>query len=282
MEQGIIDFSGKVILVTGGGAGIGRETARAFAGLGAHVVVLEVDEARTSEVTLELGPDSLVVAGDATDPGTVAALAGTINETYGRLDVLVNNVGHFMTRPTPFEMLTDQQLDYTYRMNLKHVFIVTRAMIPLLRAAGAGFNIVNISSIEGFRGIPRFAAYGAFKAAITGFTQSLALELGPEGIRVNVVAPETTDTAQVPLDRMIHESQRHNIPRWIPLGRFGTPSDIAGCVLFLASPLASWVSGTVIHADGGALAAAGWYRDDQGGWTNMPVINGNSSRPAVS
>lgn len=278
----MIDFSGKVVLITGGGAGIGRETALAFAGLDGKVVILEVDPARASDVRAELGSDALVVEGDATDPDVVAALASSIAEKYGKLDVLVNNVGHFMTRPTPFEKLTDEQLDDIYRMNLKHVFLVTRVMLPLLRNAGRGASIVNISSIEGFRGIPRFAAYGAFKAAITGFTQSLALELGPEGIRVNVVAPETTDTAQVPIDRMVHESQRHNIPRWIPLGRFGTPSDIAGCVLFLASPLASWVSGTVIHADGGALAAAGWYQDDQGGWTNMPVIKGNSSRPAAS
>lgn len=278
----MIDFSGKVVLITGGGAGIGRETAVQFNGLGANVVVLEVDGARAREVRSELGPDSLVVEGDATEAEDVAALAQSITEKYGRLDVLVNNVGHFMTRPTPFEKLTDEQLDDIYRINLKHVFLVTRVMLPLLRVVDAGASIVTISSIEGFRGIPRFAAYGAFKAAITGFTQSLALELGPEGIRVNVVAPETTDTAQVPLDRMIHESQRHNIPKWIPLGRFGTPSDIAGCVLFLASPLASWVSGTVIHADGGALAAAGWYQDDEGGWTNMPVVKGNSSRPAAS
>ncbi len=277
----MIDFSGKVVLITGGGAGIGRETARQFAGLGANVVVLEVDGARVGEVRSELGPDSLVVEGDATDAEDVAALAHDIRARYGRLDVLVNNVGHFVIRPTPFENITDEQLDDIYRVNLKHVFLVTRVMLPLLRVAGAGASIITISSIEGFRGIPRFAAYGAFKAAITGFTQSLALELGPEGIRVNVVAPETTDTAQIPLDRMIHESQRHNIPKWIPLGRFGTPSDIAGCVLFLASPLASWVSGTVIHADGGALAAAGWYQDDQGGWTNTPVIKGISSRPAV-
>ena len=281
-EPDIIDFKDKVVLVTGGGAGIGRETAREFAELDAHVVVLEVDERRVSGLESELRGDPLVVVGDATAAGDVTSLAAAIEEKYGRLDVLVNNVGHFMTRPTPFEKLTDEQLDDIYRINLKHVFLVTRLMLPLLRAADPGASIVNISSIEGFRGIPQFAAYGAFKAAITGFTQSLALELGPEGIRVNVVAPETTDSAQVPLDRMIHESQRHHIPRWIPLGRFGTPSDIAGCVLFLASPLASWVSGTVIHADGGALAAAGWYRDDQGTWTNMPVMKGNSLRPAVS
>ena len=276
----MIDFNGRVVLVTGGGAGIGRATVSAFADLAASVVVLEVDSARVDELRGQVTGKVVVVEGDATDAGDVAALAATIGERYGRLDVLVNNVGHFVTRPTPFEEFTDDQIDDIYRVNLKHVFLMTRTMLPLLRAADENASITTISSIEGFRGIPRFAVYGAFKAAITGFTMSLALELGPEGIRVNAVAPETTDSAQVPLDRMIHESQRHHIPRWIPLGRFGTPEDIAGCVLFLASPLAGWVSGTVVHADGGALAAAGWYRDDKGTWTNMPVIKGNSLRPA--
>lgn len=276
----MIDFDGKVVLVTGGGAGIGRATVVAFADLGASVVALEVDPARAEGLRGQLDDRALVVTGDATVDADVSALADRIGERYGRLDVLVNNVGHFMTRPTPFERLTDEQIDDVYRVNLKHIFLVTRAMLPLLRAADGSPSITNVSSIEGFRGIPRFAVYGAFKAAVTGFTMSLALELGPEGIRVNAVAPETTDSSQVPLDRMIHESQRHHIPRWIPLGRFGTPQDIAGCVLFLASPLAAWVSGTVVHADGGALAAAGWYRDDQGTWTNMPVIKGNSGKPA--
>ncbi|MCV7089173.1 SDR family NAD(P)-dependent oxidoreductase [Mycobacterium interjectum] len=276
----MIDFNGKVVLVTGGGAGIGRATMTAFADLGASVIALEVDPSRSDDLRSRLGDRGLVVTGDATAAADVTALADTIGNRYGRLDVLVNNVGHFMTRPTPFERLTDEQIDDIYRVNLKHIFLVSRVMLPLLRAAASGASITNVSSIEGFRGIPQFAVYGAFKAAVTGFTMSLALELGPEGIRVNAVAPETTDSAQVPLDRMIHESQRHNIPRWIPLGRFGTPQDIAGCVLFLASPLAAWVSGSVVHADGGALAAAGWYRDDEGTWTNMPVIKGNSGKPA--
>lgn len=275
----MIDFAGRVVLVTGGGAGIGRATAQAFAGLGANVVVLEVDAARAAELRSELGPDSLVLECDVNDVGAVSDAVAQVEQRFGKLNALVNNVGHFITRPTPFEWLTDDQIDRIYRANLGHVFLVTRKALPLLRAAGDA-SIVNVTSIEGFRGIPGFAVYGAFKAALTGFTMSLALELGPEGIRVNAVAPETTDTAQVPLDRLIHESQRHQIPRWIPLGRFGTPADIAGCVLFLASPLASWVSGTVVHADGGALAAAGWYRDDQGAWTNMPVIKGNSGRAA--
>lgn len=273
----MLDFSGKVVLITGGGAGIGRATASAFAASGAAVVVLEL----ASDNAVGLAEQGIeAVQGDATSVADVAALAATIGDRFGRLDVLVNNVGHVVTKPMRFEKVTDEQIDEVYRMNLGHVFGVTRAMLPLLRASGEGGSIVNVTSIEAHRGIPGFAVYGAFNAALTGFTMSLALELGPEGIRVNAVAPETTDSAQVPLDTMIHPTQRHNVSRWIPLGRFGKPADIAGCVLFLASPLAAWVSGTVVHADGGALAAAGWYRDDRGAWTNMPVIRGSSGRPA--
>jgi 3-oxoacyl-[acyl-carrier protein] reductase len=280
----VLEFGGRVVLITGGGAGIGRETALMFGHLGASVVVLEINAKHAGGVRAELdgeGIDALVIEGDVGDPATVDALAEAIGERHGKLDVLVNNVGHFVTRPTPFERITDDQLDELYRVNLKHIFLVTRSMLPLLRKASSGASIVNISSIEGFRGIPGFVPYGTFKAAVTGFTMSLALELGPEGIRVNAVAPETTDSAQVPLERMIHESQRHNIPRWIPLGRFGRPADSAGCVVFLASELAGWVTGTVVHPDGGALAAAGWYRDERNAWTNMPVIKGNSAQPAA-
>ena len=276
----MIDFSGRVVLVTGGGAGIGRATVAAFADLGATVAVLEIDAGYAAELRRSYAEQVVVVEGDASNTADVTALADVIDERFGRLDVLVNNVGHVVTRPMRFENLTDDQIDDVYRLNLKHIFVVTRSMLPLLRAAGGSSSIVNVSSVEALRGIPGFSVYGAFKTAITGFTMSLALELGPEGIRVNAVAPETTDSAQVVLDDMIHPSQRHNIPRWIPLGRFGTPEDVAGCVLFLASPLAAWVTGTVVRADGGSLAASGWYRDDRGKWTNMPVIKGNSARPA--
>lgn len=276
----MIDFSGQVVLVTGGGAGIGRATVSAFVDCGATVVVIEIDAARAAELRQSYEERVLVVEGDTSDPAGVTTLAEVIGERYGRLNVLVNNVGHVVTRPMRFENLSDDQIDDIYRLNLKHIFLVTRTMLPLLRAADGSSSIVNVSSVEALRGIPGFSVYGAFKTAITGFTMSLALELGPEGIRVNAVAPETTDSAHVVLDDMIHPSQRHNIPRWIPLGRFGTPEDIAGCVLFLASSLAAWVTGTVVRADGGSLAAAGWYRDDRGKWTNMPVIKGNSSRPA--
>lgn len=198
----MLDFSDTVVAITGGGAGIGRATVSAFVELGAQVVVLEIDQDRAAELTDRTG--ILVVRGDATVAGDVAAFTDAVADRHGRLDVLVNNVGHFVTRPTRFEKLTDEEIDAVYRANLGHAFTVTRAMLPLLRAGGPGGSIVNVTSIEAHRGIPGFAVYGAFKAALTGFTMSLALELGPEGIRVNAVAPETTDTAQVPLNTMIH------------------------------------------------------------------------------
>jgi 3-oxoacyl-[acyl-carrier protein] reductase len=278
----MMDFKDKVVLVTGGGGGIGRETAESFGRLGATVAVIEKHAGRAEEVRAvlrTLGAEPLVVAGDVTDTTTVNSVADMIAARFGHLDVLVNNVGHYIVPPAPFEKYTDEQIEDSYRINLKHVFTVTRAAIPLLRRADGGASIICVSSIEGYRGMPGLAPYGAFKAAITAFTMTMALELGPDKIRVNVVAPETTDTLQVPIHRMIHEAQRHNLCRWTPLGRYGEPSDIAGCILFLASPLAAWVTGTTIHVDGGALAAAGWYRDDQGVWTNMPVIKGNGLRP---
>ena len=124
---------------------------------------------------------------------------------------------------------------------------------------------------DAFRGIPMQVVYSAFKAGVVQFTKSLALDLGGDGIRVNAIAPDLTQTIQVPYDRWVPEAQEHLIPRWVPVGRFGTPDDIAGVALFLASDLSAFVTGTTVHADGGSLAAGGWYRTERGGWTNRPL-----------
>jgi 3-oxoacyl-[acyl-carrier protein] reductase len=113
--------------------------------------------------------------------------------------------------------------------------------------------------------------YSAFKAGIAQFTKSLALELGNDGIRVNSIAPDLTQSIQVDYDRWVPADQQHLIPTWVPVGRFGTPDDIAGVALFLASDLSAFVTGTTVHADGGSLAAGGWFRTDRGGWTNRPL-----------
>ena len=268
-----LDFTGRTVLVTGGGVGIGRAIAEAFGAAGATLVIAEIDPARAEAVEAAL-PAARVIRCDVTQRGVPAMLAERIAAETGRLDVLVNNVGHFL-HAKPFAMMAEDEIDAVFDVNLGQIFRMTRAMIPLLRAAAPGSSIINISSIEAFRGIPNCSVYAAAKAGITGLTKSLALELGPEGIRVNDIAPETTDTPQVALDYMIPPENRAHESRWIPLGRFGRPSDCAGAALYLASPLAEWVTGTAIHVDGGALAASGWYRTPQGEWSNVPLITGN-------
>lgn len=274
----IIDFTGKTVLVTGGGAGIGRAIAEAFGQAGANVVVAEIDPQRAEELEKVLRAaktNALVSVTDVRDSTQVGALMQAVEKRFGGLDVLVNNVGDFLRIAKPFEQLSDDELDQLYATNLKSVFIVSRGAIPLLQKNAPGGSIISISSIEAFRGIPRTVVYSALKHAITGFTRSLALELGPAGIRVNAIAPETTETPQVPVHSLIAEEHRDHIARWIPLGRFGEPRDAAGAALFLASDLASWITGTTINLDGGALAAGGWYRDPNGLWTNVPVVSGN-------
>lgn len=271
----MFDFRGKTVVVTGGGAGIGRATAEAFAQAGARVAVIEIDAGRAAEVRGALGADALVIEGDVTKAADVARAAAQVEAAFGGLDVLVNNVGDFLRIVRPFETLTDDEIAQIYAVNLGQVFSVTKAFIPLIKRRGAGGSIVSVSSIEGYRGIPNCTPYAACKAAIAGFTKSLALELGPAGIRVNLIAPETTDTPQVPVSQILPEEHRHHVPRWVPLGRFGQPQDMASGVLFLASDHAAWITGTTLHIDGGALAAGGWYRDPRDVWTNLPVITGN-------
>lgn len=268
-----LDFAGKTVLVTGGGVGIGRAIAEAFAGAGAQVVIAEIDPANADAAEAAM-PSARVIRCDVRQRGVGAMLAERIAAETGKLDVLVNNVGHFV-HARPFAMLEDEEAEEILDVNLGQMLRMTRAMIPLLRKGAPGSSIINVTSIEAHRGIPYCSVYAAAKWAVTGFTKSLALELGPEGIRVNTIAPETTDTPQVALDIMIPPENRAHEERWIPLGRFGRPSDCAGAALYLASPLAAWVTGSAINIDGGALAAAGWYRTPQGEWTNVPLISGN-------
>ena len=269
----MIDYSGKHVLVTGGGVGIGRGIAEAFAAAGAHVFIAEIDPQRAADVAAAI-PSADVIVCNVLDRSVPAMLAERIDAKAGRLDVLVNNVGHFV-HALPFAMLSGDQADELLDVNLGQLLRMTAAMLPLLRKSAPGSSIINVTSIEAYRGIPYCSVYAAAKAGIAGFTKSLALELAPEGIRVNDIAPETTDTPQVALDVMIPPENRANADKWIPLGRFGRPEDCAGAALYLASPLASWVTGTAIHVDGGALAAAGWTRTPSGEWTVVPMVTGN-------
>ena len=276
----MLTLKGKTALVTGGGGGIGRGIVEAFGNYGAQVVVAELMPERADAVRAALEAakvDHLVVQADVREEAQVNGLIKQIEDRFGKLNVLVNNVGTAST-PKPFEETTNADWDFEYQINLRHMFLVTRAAIALMRKSGPGGSIINLSSIEAFRGIPMLTVYGAFKAGAIGFTQSLALELGHEGIRVNAIAPETTESEAIQPSKWIRPEDLGAIPSAIPLGRFGTPADAAGCAVFLASDLSAWVTGTTIHLDGGALAAAGWHRLENGAWTNAPVISKGALR----
>jgi NAD(P)-dependent dehydrogenase (short-subunit alcohol dehydrogenase family) len=265
-------LAGKVAVVTGGGGGIGRGISERFAREGAHVVVAEIDDARAQETADEIvagGGDALALVADVRNEVDVDRVVSHTLDTHGRIDVLVNNVGHYGGARRAFhEQAPEDWLDL-YRVNLEHVLLCSRAVLPSMVERGHGA-IVNLSTIEAFRGIPTRAVYSAFKAGITGFTKSLAVEYAAHGIRVNAIAPDVTETLQVPYSTWLRDDEARMVPAWVPVGRFGTPADIAGVAVFLASELAAFVTGTTVHADGGTFAAGGWFPTEEGGWTNRP------------
>jgi NAD(P)-dependent dehydrogenase (short-subunit alcohol dehydrogenase family) len=273
-----ISMQGRIALVTGGAAGIGRAIAESFARLGAKVIIADNDTGRLEEAQRrfrEEGWDLHPVECDVRRTDSVRDLMKEIDTRHAGLDVLVNNVGDILGIIKPLERMTDEDIEAVYQVILRHVLVTTREAIPLLKMRAPGGSIITISSIEGYRGLPRLVPYATFKLGIEGFTRSLALELGPSGIRVNAIAPETTETQQIRPSEWIAPEHRDRVAQWIPLGRFGVPEDTAGCAVFLATELSAWVTGTTIHCDGGALAAAGWYRTPEGRWTNTPLIEGS-------
>ena len=261
-------LAGKVAVVTGGGGGIGRGIVERFAREGARVVFAEIDADRARETQAAIGEGVIGVVSDVRDDDAAHALLTAATDEFGPIDILVNNVGHYGGARKAFHEQSDAEWDELYAVNLEHVFRMTRAVIPSM--LGRGGSIVNVSTIEAFRAIPTRAVYSAFKAAITGFTRSIAVEYGREGIRVNAIAPDVTETLQVPYSKWIGADEQHMIPAWVPLGRFGQPADLAGVALFLASDLSAFVTGTTVHVDGGTYASSGWFPTEEGGWTNRP------------
>ena len=268
-----ITLNGKVALVTGGGAGIGRAIAEAFLALGSRVVVADNDVRKIEPLQRELGENALVVRADVTVAADVATVMQAVGDRFGKLDILVNNAGHHLGLVRTLDETTDDDIARLFDINLRQIFVVTRAALPLMRRSGAGGSIINVSSIEAFRGNPYNAIYTAFKHGVTGFTRAMALELGPENIRVNGIAPETTETEQVPVGLMVKpEFSEQN--RTLPLGRYGKPADHAGTAVYFATDMSAWVTGTTALVDGGGLAASGFQRMPNGKWTIGPLVSG--------
>ncbi|OBI18986.1 MULTISPECIES: SDR family NAD(P)-dependent oxidoreductase [unclassified Mycobacterium] len=269
-------LSGRVAVVTGGGGGIGAATARVFAAHGAHVVIVDVDAALAAGTVDDIaaaGGSAVAVVSDVRDADAVDDLARSVLDRYGRADVLVNNVGHWLRHPGDFVDTDAQFWDELYRINLHHVFLVTRAFLPAMTARRAGA-IVNVSSVEGLRGYPEDPVYAAFKAAVIQFTRSLAVQVGRHGVRVNAIAPDVTESLQVPYSQWLSPEEQAQWPQWVPVGRMGVPEDQADVILFLASDLSAFVTGHTIPTDGGTGAAGGWFRSSRRPdreWTNRPI-----------
>ena len=246
-------LEGRRALITGATANIGAATARRFAEEGARLVLVDRDPAieEAAATIRNSGGDASAVVADVSVPDEVEALAPIVDDVLGGLDVLVNNAA--IQRVGTVESIEVDEWDEIFAINVRGYFLTVRALLPALRASDAAA-IVNTSSQVGLHGAPGATAYSATKGAVIAFTKALALELAPEGIRVNAIAPGWVDTAfNTPAITMLGGPEAHAeiVRATIPLGRQARPEEIAAGTLYLASDLSSYMTGQVLPVDGG-------------------------------
>lgn len=254
-----LDFTGKVVVISGGASGIGLGTGKLFAKHGASVVLLDINESQgemaVGEIAAE-GYEATFMKCDVTNEENVSSVIKNIDEKFGKIDVLFNNAG-VTVRKTVVD-LTEKEWDFVLGVGLKGTFLLSKYTVPVMARNGGG-SIVNTGSGWGLKGGDKAAAYCAVKGGIVNLTRAMAIDHGPQNIRVNSVNPGDTDTAmlrdegrqlgEIEIDKFLVDSAKGR-----PLERLGTPLDIAKAVMFLSSDMASWITGAALVVDGGGIA----------------------------
>ncbi len=243
-----MDFKGQVAIITGGGRGIGRAIAEGLAKKGVNLAIVDIDSDMAVKTASDLSALDIKAIGmrlDVSNAEDVKKVFSEIRKEFGRIDILINNAG--ITRDGLMIRMKDEDWDTVIAINLRGVFLCSREAIKDMSQRRYG-RIVNVSSVAAFMGNPGQANYSASKAGIVGLTKTAAKEYASRGITVNAVAPGFITTA---MTDVLPENVKEEIKKLIPLGRFGSVEDVSNAVIFLASPDSGYITGQVIHVNGG-------------------------------
>jgi 3-oxoacyl-[acyl-carrier protein] reductase len=244
-------LEGKVALVTGGASGFGAGIVRQFVKEGARTVILDLNGGAAEKVAAEAGGGTLAVAGDVTKRADIDTAVDRAMRAFGRLDIVVNNAG-WTHRNKPMLEVTEEEFDRVFEINVKSIYHMTNAVVPIMRKQGSGC-IVNVGSTAGVRPRPGLTWYNGTKGAVNLLSKSMAVELAPDRIRVNCIAPVMGETALLESFMGIPDTpeNRARFIATIPLGRMSRPDDIAKSCVYLASDDAEFITGVVLPVDGG-------------------------------
>jgi NAD(P)-dependent dehydrogenase (short-subunit alcohol dehydrogenase family) len=245
-------LSGKVAIITGGGSGIGKAIAMAFVREGAKVVIAGRDSKKLDRAAAEIGADCLAVSADVSSAGSIKKLVSATLDRFKRINVLVNNAAVLL--PGTAEGLSEEDFDQTFDINVKGLWLMSRAVLPHMRASNSGGgSIVNIGSVLSMVGARNRVAYSASKGAVMAMTKAMALDHGAENIRVNCIAPGIVETEMVARFSTDENARKQRVALH-PMGRFGQPAEVASAAVFLASDESGWTTGSVVTIDGGYSA----------------------------